>query len=219
VDLAQLAHSVMGGEQAAAVLATVRRDGIEAGGEQWSAAEEEAVKAPIRDKYEVEGSPWYATARLWDDGVIDPTDTRRVLGSVWPPPRTPRCRRPPTASSGCEGVVSQLYSRPFASVLVANRGEIAVRVLQAARAAGLRTVAVFSDADARSAHVARLTPPCGSGRRRLPRPTEHPALLQACADTGADAVHPGYGFCPSRPTSPVRSPTRAWSGSGHRRTS
>jgi len=72
--------SVMGGEQAAAVLATVRRDGIEAGGEQWSAAEEEAVKAPIRDKYEVEGSPWYATARLWDDGVIDPTDTRRVLG-------------------------------------------------------------------------------------------------------------------------------------------
>jgi 3-methylcrotonyl-CoA carboxylase beta subunit len=72
--------SVMGGEQAAAVLATVRRDGIEAGGGQWSAAEEEAVKAPIRDKYEAEGSPWYATARLWDDGVIDPTDTRRVLG-------------------------------------------------------------------------------------------------------------------------------------------
>ncbi len=72
--------SVMGGEQAASVLATVRRDGIEDRGESWSAAEEEAFKAPVREQYERQGSPWYATARLWDDGVIDPTETRRVLG-------------------------------------------------------------------------------------------------------------------------------------------
>ncbi len=72
--------SVMGGEQAAAVLATVRRDGIEAGGGTWSEADEEAFKEPIRQQYEHQGSPWYATARLWDDGVIDPVDTRRVLG-------------------------------------------------------------------------------------------------------------------------------------------
>ena len=72
--------SVMGGEQAAAVLATVRRDGIEAAGKAWSAAEEEAFKAPIRAQYEVQGHPYYASARLWDDGVIDPADTRRVLG-------------------------------------------------------------------------------------------------------------------------------------------
>ena len=72
--------SVMGGEQAASVLATVRRDGIEAGGSEWSRDEEEAFKAPIRDQYESQGSPWYATARLWDDGIIDPADTRRVLG-------------------------------------------------------------------------------------------------------------------------------------------
>ncbi len=72
--------SVMGGEQAASVLATVRRDGIEASGKAWSAAEEEAFKIPIRTQYEHQGSPWYATARLWDDGIIDPTDTRRVLG-------------------------------------------------------------------------------------------------------------------------------------------
>ena len=72
--------SVMGGEQAASVLATVRRDGIEAGGAEWSQEEEEAFKAPIRDQYESQGSPWYATARLWDDGIIDPADTRRVLG-------------------------------------------------------------------------------------------------------------------------------------------
>jgi 3-methylcrotonyl-CoA carboxylase beta subunit len=72
--------SVMGGEQAASVLATVRRDGIEAKGDTWSAEDEEAFKAPIRDQYEHQGSPYYSTARLWDDGVIDPLETRRVLG-------------------------------------------------------------------------------------------------------------------------------------------
>jgi len=72
--------SVMGGEQAANVLATVKRDGIEAKGGQWSAEEEAAFKAPIRATYEAQGHPYYASARLWDDGVIDPADTRRVLG-------------------------------------------------------------------------------------------------------------------------------------------
>ena len=71
--------SVMGGEQAAGVLATVKRDGIEGRGGTWSAAEEDAFKAPIRQQYEEQGHPYFATARLWDDGVIDPADTRRVL--------------------------------------------------------------------------------------------------------------------------------------------
>jgi 3-methylcrotonyl-CoA carboxylase beta subunit len=71
--------SVMGGEQAASVLATVKRDGIEGKGGQWSMEEEEAFKAPIKQQYEDQGHPYYATARLWDDGVIDPADTRRVL--------------------------------------------------------------------------------------------------------------------------------------------
>jgi 3-methylcrotonyl-CoA carboxylase beta subunit len=71
--------SVMGGEQAASVLATVKRDGIEAKGGQWSAQEEEQFKAPLRQQYETQGHPYYATARLWDDGIIDPADTRRVL--------------------------------------------------------------------------------------------------------------------------------------------
>jgi 3-methylcrotonyl-CoA carboxylase beta subunit len=70
---------VMGGEQAASVLSTVRRDGIEARGGTWSAEEEEAFKAPIREQYEIQGHPYYSSARLWDDGVIDPADTRRVL--------------------------------------------------------------------------------------------------------------------------------------------
>jgi len=72
--------SVMGGEQAAAVLATVRRDGMAARGQEWPAAEEEAFKAPIRAQYETQGHPYYASARLWDDGIIDPAETRTVLG-------------------------------------------------------------------------------------------------------------------------------------------
>jgi acetyl-CoA carboxylase carboxyltransferase component len=71
--------SVMGGEQAASVLATVKRDGMTAAGKTWGSDDEEAFKAPIRAQYEAQGHPYYATARLWDDGVIDPLDTRRVL--------------------------------------------------------------------------------------------------------------------------------------------
>ena len=71
--------SVMGGEQAASVLATVKRDGIEARGGSWSAEEEKAFKQPILDQFEHQAHPYYASARLWDDGVIDPADTRRVL--------------------------------------------------------------------------------------------------------------------------------------------
>ena len=72
--------SVMGGEQAASVLAQVRKDAMSAKGQPWPAAEEEAFKKPIRDQYEHQGHPYYASARLWDDGIIDPADTRMVLG-------------------------------------------------------------------------------------------------------------------------------------------
>ncbi|KJE20278.1 Carboxyl transferase domain, partial [Frankia torreyi] len=72
--------SVMGGEQAAAVLATVRREQYAARGQDWPAEAEEDFRAPIRERYEAQGSPYYSTARLWDDGVIDPRDTRTVLG-------------------------------------------------------------------------------------------------------------------------------------------
>jgi 3-methylcrotonyl-CoA carboxylase beta subunit len=72
--------SVMGGQQAASVLATVRRDAIEAKGGAWSKEEEEAFRKPILEQYDRQGHPYYATARIWDDGVIAPEDTRRVLG-------------------------------------------------------------------------------------------------------------------------------------------
>ena len=71
--------SVMGGEQAASVLATVKREGIEAKGGSWSKEEEQAFKQPILEQYERQGHPYYATARLWDDGIIAPEETRRVL--------------------------------------------------------------------------------------------------------------------------------------------
>ena len=71
--------SVMGGEQAASVLATVKRDGMEARGETWSAEDEAAFKTPIRETYEAEGSPYFSTARMWDDGIIAPADTRTVI--------------------------------------------------------------------------------------------------------------------------------------------
>jgi len=71
--------SVMGGEQAAGVLATVKRDQLARDGQTLSAEEEQAIRGPIVDKYEREGSPYYSTARLWDDGILDPVDTRSAL--------------------------------------------------------------------------------------------------------------------------------------------
>jgi len=72
--------SVMGGEQAAGVLATVRRDGLERKGEQWSDADEAAFKQPTIDMFEEQSHPLYASARLWDDGIVDPRKTREVMG-------------------------------------------------------------------------------------------------------------------------------------------
>jgi 3-methylcrotonyl-CoA carboxylase beta subunit len=87
--------SVMGGEQAATVLTTVKRDQLDREGRTLTPAEEEAIRQPILDKYETEGSPYYSTARLWDDGILDPAHTREALALALsatfnapiPPPR------------------------------------------------------------------------------------------------------------------------------------
>ena len=70
----------MGGPQAASVLSTVKREQLSAAGEEWSADAQDEFERPVREQYERQGNPYYASARLWDDGVIDPADTRRVLG-------------------------------------------------------------------------------------------------------------------------------------------
>ncbi len=184
--------SVMGGEQAASVLATVRRDGIEARGGAWSEEEEAAFKEPVQEQYERQGSPYYSTARLWDDGIIDPADTRRVLGmglaaaSHAPVPRA-LLRRVQDVMS----VISTL--------LVANRGEIASRIIRSARARGIRTVAVYSDADRTAPHVRGADVAVHIG----PTPATASylnveALLDAARRTDADAIHPGYGFLSER---------------------
>ncbi|MGO1910152.1 MAG: carboxyl transferase domain-containing protein, partial [Brevibacterium linens] len=90
--------SVMGGEQAASVLSTVRRDQLEARGEEWSAEAEDTFKQPIRDQYEAQGNPYYSTARLWDDGIIEPGDTRQVLSLALDLARFGPMERPLNAS-------------------------------------------------------------------------------------------------------------------------
>ena len=189
--------SVMGGEQAASVLATVRRDNIEADGKTWSAEEEEAFKAPIRDQYEEEGNPYYATARLWDDGIILPSETRRVLGArLLGHAERPDSRRRGSACSGCDDELMTLphshgpTSHDLTSVLIANRGEIACRIIRTARRLGLRTIAVHSDADAGALFVQmadeayRIGPPPAT--RQLPAHRQDP---RGCPAHGC-VLHP-----------------------------
>ena len=121
--------SVMGGEQAAGVLATVRRDGMALKGGEWSAEEEEKFKAPIRSQYETQGHPYYATARMWDDGVVDPAQARRVLGlsfaaALNAPIPSDEVRRLPDVSMAMTYLTLRLERRGPAAWIWMNRPEV-----------------------------------------------------------------------------------------------
>ena len=180
--------SVMGGEQAASVLATVKRDGLESAGKTWSAEEEAAFKAPIRAQYEEQGHPYYATARLVGRRRDRPgTNAARarpvIVRGAQRADRADTLRRVPD--------VATMFSR----ILIANRGEIACRIIKTARRLGIRTVAVFSEADANARHVrmaeeAILIGPAVARRKLL----GIDKVIAAAKQTGAEAIHPGYGF-------------------------
>ena len=179
--------SVMGGEQAASVLATVRRDSSRRRARPGAPEDEEAFKAPIREQYERQGHPYYARARLWDDGIIDPAETRMVLGLAHlrraeRADRADALRRVPDVTM-------------FSKILIANRGEIACRVIRTARRMGVRTVAVYSEADAvpamsRMADEAHLIGPAPARDSYL----KADAIIEAARKSGARRIHPGYGF-------------------------
>ena len=196
--------SVMGGEQAASVLATVRRDGLEARGEEWRAEDEEAFKAA--DPGRSTSTRARRTTRPPGSGTTASSTPPTPAGcSAWasPSPRTPRSPRRPTASSGCE----PMTRRRSARVLVANRGEIALRVIRARRAPGpahRRGLLRRRPRRAARAGGRRRGPDrSGAGRRVLPRhrrgrsrPPGAPARTRST---------PATASCPSGPPSPARS--------------
>ena len=197
--------SVMGGEQAAIVLAV--RD--QCGRAVDSPEARRAFKAPIRDQYETQGHPYYSTARLWDDGMIEPAQTRDVLGLALgavsdapladPLRRVPMDRRPPCDTSMSDMSLStRRRSTPSSSPTVARSPcgscEPCARL-------GIRSVAVYSDADAGALHVRRgrrrRAHRPGTGPRELPRRSSGSSTPRR--RPGAQAIHPGYGFLSENP--------------------
>ena len=184
--------AVMGPAQLAGVLAIVARAAAEAKGQEYDEEADAGMRAFVEAAVEEQSLPFFLSGMLYDDGVIDPRDTRTVLGICLsvidnaPIAGTDRLRRVPDVTR--RTVITRL--------LVANRGEIARRVFATCRRLGIETVAVHSDADAGLPFVREADAAVAPARQHArPTPTCAPtSSLEAARRTGADAIHPGYGF-------------------------
>ncbi len=147
-------------------------------------------------KYEAESSAYYSSARLWDDGVLDPVETRQTLALGI----AASLNAPIPVGAKLRRLQDVDEATAIKKLLVANRGEIALRVIRSAQLLGLKTVAVFSEADRSALHVAEADEARLIGAAA---PSESylniDAVMRAAIDTGADAIHPGYGFLSERP--------------------
>ena len=188
--------AVMGPKQLAGVLSIVRRNTAGAAGRPFDEAADEELRQATESQIEEESTAQYATGRLWDDGIIDPRDTRTVLAIALTAVHSAvragdRCLR--------RGA-TLMQTGPIRRLLVANRGEIARRLIRGAHDAGCEAVAVYAADDTASPHVgeadaAVLLPGTSLGETYL----SAPALVDAAATAGADALHPGYGFLSENP--------------------
>ena len=222
--------SVMGGEQAASVLATVRRDGMATRGQEWSAEEEEEFKAPIRAQYETQGHPYYASARLWDDGIIDPAETRRVLGARRLPRASTRRSRDAMASR-----LSSSGSRPtprrcgdsFPDVTVCDVLENPDRQSRRDRLPRHPHRAAAGHRHGRGLFRGRCAARCTSRwptrRVRIGPAPARESYLDDRARSSPRAPQRRRGdpsrataSCPRTPISPRPAPRPAWSSSAHR---
>ena len=197
----------MGGAQASSVLATVKREQLEARGEEWSADEEAAFRAPITEQYERQGSPYYSTARLWDDGVIDPADTRTDRSGL----ALDVCSRSPAARHGLRPLPDVMTRHlsltdapttdappPPRSAPCSSPTAARSRAASSARCGASASAPSPSTATPTGMHPTSRSPtsPSASGpaARRATATSTSTRSSSAAARTGAEAVHPGYGF-------------------------